>query len=79
MKDAKTEKQDSSSFFEYVDTSAHGNHCLIDVEKVSVPTSDTPSVANPLELLFERDSTSFAGSNIVKPKVVLSTTVSRFE
>lgn len=68
MRDAHTEKQDPVASLGYVDATVRGNHCLIDVDKVAVPTSDCASVADPLELLFERESALFAGSNIVKPK-----------
>lgn len=70
MKDAiaNAGKQDSASFFGHVDASVRGNHCLIDVDNVAVPTPDSASVADPLELIFERESALFAGSNIVKPK-----------
>lgn len=68
MKDAKTEAQDSVGSLGYVGASVRGDHYLIDVDKVAVPTPDTASVADPLELLLERDSALYAGSSIIKPK-----------
>lgn len=68
MKDAKSEQQDSVSFFGYFGAQGRGDHRLIDIYMVAVPTPDTASVSNPLELLFKRVSVLFLGSNIIKPK-----------
>lgn len=68
MKDAEADGQGAAAFFGYVGAPVRGDHCLIDVDKVTVPAPDCASVADPLRLLTERESTRFAGANIIKAK-----------
>lgn len=68
IEDAKTDELDPVASFEYVGAMDRGDRCMIDVGMVAVPSTDTASVANPLELLFEQDSALFESSKIMRQK-----------
>lgn len=68
IEDAKTEQQAPVVSFGYVGGLARGGHCLIDLDKVAILSTDVASVADSLELLFEQESARFAGSKMIKPK-----------
>lgn len=68
MRYAEADGQSSSMSPGYVSGPARGDHCRIVLDNVEIPASDRPYVADPLQLLPERESVLFAGLNIMKKR-----------
>lgn len=68
INDAKTEMPDPVASLDYVEGIDRGDYFLIDFYMVAVLSLDEASVANPFDLLLEREYVRFAGKNIIKPK-----------
>lgn len=68
LSDAKTGEQDPVASFGYVADGVRGDHCLIDVGMVAIPSANEASVANPFDLFSDRDSARLAAENLIKPK-----------